>query len=61
MAEHACGQTWRTIRDALKRIQLAQLIGSNGTLWQVTKPRESASRYLKSLQIDPPEALLELG
>ena len=61
MAEHACGQTWRTIRDALKRIQLAQLTGSNGRLWQVTKPRESASKCLKSLQIDPPSALLKLG
>ena len=61
MAEHACGQAWRTIRDDLKRIQLVQLIGSNGTLWQVTKPRESVSRHLRSLQIDPPATLLKLG
>ena len=33
MAEHACSDTWRNIRDDLKGIQLAQLIGSNGTLW----------------------------
>ena len=28
MAEHGCGDTWRNIRDDLKGIQLAQLIGS---------------------------------
>ena len=61
MAEHACADTWRNIRDDLKRIQLAQLIGSNGTLWQVTEPRQSASNRLKSLQISPPPAILKLA
>ena len=61
MAEEACGDTWRNIRDDLKRIQLAQLSGPNGTWWQVTEPRESASKRLKSLKIDPPAALLKLG
>ena len=61
MAEHACADTWRNIRDDLKGIQLAQLIESNGTLWQVTKPRASTSKYLKSLQIDSPLPLLKLG
>ena len=50
MAEHACADTWRNIRDDLKGIQLAQLIGANGTLWQVTEPRPSASNRLKLLQ-----------
>ena len=61
MAEHACADTWRNIRDDLKGIQLAQLIGSNGTLWQVTEPRSSASNRLKSLQITPPPPILKLG
>ena len=49
MAEEACEDTWRNIRDDLKRIQLAQLSGPNGTWWQVTKPCESAANRLKSL------------
>ena len=61
IAEHACGDTWRNIRNDLKGIQLAQLTGANGTLWQVTEPRHSASNRLKSLQIDPPPAILKLG
>ena len=54
VAEHACAETWRNIRDDLKGIQLAQLIGGNGTIWQVTEPRLSASNRLKVFQIDPP-------
>ena len=61
MAEQACADTWRIIRDDLKGIQLAQLTGSKGTLWQVTKPRPSASKRLKSLRIDPPPAILKLA
>ena len=59
VAEHACADTWRNIRDDLKGLQLAQLIGSNGTLWQVTEPRQSASNRLKPLQISPPPAILK--
>ena len=53
--------TWRNIRDDLKGVQLAQLIGSNGTLWQVTEPRPSASNRLKSLQISHPPPILKLA
>jgi len=58
---HACGDTWRNIRNDLKGIQPAQLMGANGALWQVTEPRRSASDRLKSLRIDPPPAILKLG
>ena len=61
IAEQACADTWRIIRDDLESIQLAQLTGSKGTLWQVTKPRPSASKRLKSLRIDPPPAILKLA
>ncbi len=44
MAEQACGDTWRNIRDDLKQIQLVQLSGPNGKLWQVTEPREGARK-----------------
>ena len=61
MAEYACGDTWRNIRDDLKRIKLVQLSGPNGALWQVTEPREGASKRLKSLRIPPPPTILKLG
>jgi hypothetical protein len=38
VAELACGDTWRNIRDDLKQIKLAQLLSPNGTVWQVTEP-----------------------
>ena len=60
MAEHACGATWRRIRDDLKRVQLVQLIGPHGALWQVTEPRPEASKWLKSLGIEPPATILKL-
>ena len=51
VAEQACGDTWRNIRDDLKQIKLAQLSGGNGTVWQVTEPRVGAQNRLKSLGI----------
>ena len=59
--EHACGDTWRNIRDDLKRIQLAQLLSPHGTVWQVTDPTPDASKYLKALAIKPPPAVIDLG
>jgi transposase len=38
VAEHACADTWRNIRDDLRQIKLAQLSSPNGTVWQVTEP-----------------------
>ena len=61
MAEQACGDTWRNIRDDLKQIQLVQLSGPNGRLWQVTEPREGARKRLKALQIKAPPTLLKLA
>lgn len=58
VAEHACQDTWRNIRDDLKQIKLAQLLSPHGTVWQVTEPRPSARKRLKSLKIkNPPEIL----
>jgi hypothetical protein len=51
IAEQACGDTWRNIRDDLQQIKLAQLSGPNGTVWQVTEPRPEARNRLKSLDI----------
>jgi hypothetical protein len=61
VAEHACADTWRNIRDDLKRIQLAQLLSPHGRVWQVTEPTPEAAKRLKSLQIKPPAPILSLA
>lgn len=61
VAEHACADTWRNIRDDLKQIKLAQLSSPNGTVWQVTGPAPPALKRLKSLQIQPPPPVLKLA
>jgi len=60
-AEHACGDTWRNVRADLKRIQLAQLLSPDGSVWQVTEPTPKAAKRLKSLQIKPPAPVLSLA
>ena len=60
IAEHACNDTWRNIRDDLKQIKLAQLSSPNGTVWQVTEPAPAAAKRLKSLQISHPPPLLHV-
>jgi transposase len=61
VAERACGDTWRNIRDDLNRIKLAQLSSPNGTVWQVTEPRPEAAKRLKSLDIKNPPPVLSLA
>ena len=60
VAEQACGDTWRNIRDDLKQIKLAQLLSPNGTVWQVTEPGQAAANRLKSLQINKPPPILRI-
>jgi transposase len=59
--EHACGDTWRNIRDDLERIQLAQLLSPHGTVWQVTDPTPDAAKHLKALGIKPPPPVIDLA
>jgi len=59
VAEQACGDTWRNIRDDLKQIKLAQLSSENGTLWQVTEPCPEARNRLRLLEIDNPPAIID--
>ncbi len=61
MAEQACADTWRNIRDDLKHIKLAQLLSPNGTLWQVAEPTPAAAERLKALKIDHPPPVLDLA
>jgi Transposase DDE domain len=61
VAEQACADTWRNIRDDLKQIKLAQLSSPNGSVWQVTEPGPAASKRLKSLDIPEPSPLLDVA
>jgi hypothetical protein len=61
IAEHACDDTWRNIRDDLKQIKLAHLSGPNGAIWQVTAPAPAAAKRLKSLQIPKPPPILTIA
>ena len=61
VAEQACGDTWRNVRDDLKRVKLAQLMSPNGTVWQVTEPPSGALKRLKSLKITKPPPILHLA
>lgn len=60
VAEQACGDTWRNIRDDLKQIKLAQLSSPNGIVWQVSDPAPQTAKRLKSLKISPPPPILKL-
>lgn len=59
VAENACSDTWRNIRDDLGQIKLAQLSGPNGTLWQVTEPRSAARNRLNALKLPNPPMILK--
>ena len=51
IAEYACQDTWRNIRDDLKQVQLALLSSPNGRVWQVTEPSPDAANRLRKLKI----------
>lgn len=57
LAERACGDTWRNIRNDLRQIKLAQFSPPQGELWQVTEPLLAAANRLKQLGILPPRPL----
>jgi hypothetical protein len=60
LAENACGDTWRNIRDDLRQIKLAQFLTPQGALWQVTEPLPAAANRLKQLKIPPPPPVLKV-
>lgn len=60
LAERACGDTWRNIRDDLRQVKLAQLLTPHGVVWQVTEPGPAAANRLKQLGIRAPPAVLKV-
>jgi len=60
LAENACSDTWRNIRDDLRQIKLAQFLTPQGELWQVTDPLPAAANRLKQLKIPPPPPVLKV-
>ena len=61
VAEEACTDTWRNIRDDLKQIKLAQLLSPHGQVWQTTEPRPASRTRMKCLGIDGLPLILDLG
>ncbi len=61
LAENACGDTWRNIRDDLRQIKLAQFLTPQGELWQVTDPLPAAANRLKQLHMPPPPPVLKIA
>jgi len=61
IAENACGDTWRNIRDDLRQVKLIQLSTPDGDLWQVTEPAPNAVKILKQLGIPPPPPVLRVA
>lgn len=60
LAENACHDTWRNIRDDLRQVKLVQLSTPQGTVWQVTEPGPAASKRLKQLGIPPPPPVFKI-
>ncbi|MBM3189997.1 MAG: IS1634 family transposase [Chloroflexi bacterium] len=60
LAETACGDTWRNIRDDLRQIKLAQLLTPQGELWQVTDTLPAAANRLKQLKLPSPPPVLKV-
>lgn len=59
VAERACGDTWRNIRDDLRQVKLAQLLGPAGDVWQVMEPKAECRNSLKLLGIKKPPLVVE--
>jgi transposase len=60
VAEKATGETWRTIRNALRTQKIGQLFSPAGRLFQVSKPSNEVCKLYKLMQIEAPPPLLNV-
>lgn len=58
VVENSCGDTWRNIRDELRRIKVGQLLTPNGTIYQTSPISPASHNILKKLNIKPPAEIL---
>ena len=61
VAEQSCTDTWRNIQADLREIKLSQLLGPNGTVWQVSEPQAASRKRLKMLGIKAPSPIFSLS
>lgn len=59
VAERECQDTWRNIRDDLKKLKVAQFLTPNGGLVQTSELRTETLNRLKLLKIKPPPVILK--
>ena len=59
--ERLCGDTWRSIRDVLRRIKVAQLLTPHGIVFQTSWVASDVHNILQKLEIEDPPEILKLG
>ena len=60
MVELMVGDRWHNIRHDLAGIKLVELLGLEGTIWQVTEPRPVAAKHLRAREIASPPPILRV-
>jgi hypothetical protein len=61
VAERACEDTWRNIRDRLEHLKVARFRTPHGRLIQTSELRPETLKVLNQLRIKPPPTVLEAG
>lgn len=61
VAERACQDTWRNIRDHLDQLKVARFRTPHGRLVQTSELRPETLKVLNQLKIKPPPTVLEAG
>jgi transposase len=60
VAEKAAGDTWRNIRNTLRRQKIGQLLTPNGRIFQCSNPDSECRNLYKSLEIVPPKQVIDV-
>jgi len=60
VAEKAVGDTWRNIRNTLRRQKIGQLLTPNGRIFQSSNPDSECRNLYNSLEIEPPRQVISV-